>query len=58
MSDGLPDGMILLMTPDELPKTPTSDEELTRHFDLLFPQKERLGTSSMNTTPPILPTSR
>jgi predicted permease len=43
MDGGLPDGMFLLMTQDELPKTPLSDEELSRQFDRLFQQKERLG---------------
>ena len=45
MDNGLPDGMFLLMTQDELPKTPLSDEELSRQFDLLFQQKERLGNA-------------
>lgn len=45
MDGGLPDGMFLLMTPDEMPKTPRSDEELTRLFAVLFQQKERLGTA-------------
>jgi putative ABC transport system permease protein len=45
MDGGLPDGMFLLMTQDELPKTPESDEALTRQFDVLFQQKERLGTA-------------
>jgi len=43
MDGGLPDGTFLLMTQNELPKTPLSDEELSRQFDLLFQQKERLG---------------
>ena len=43
MTGGLPDGMFLLMTQDELPKTPLNDEALSRQFDLLFQQKERLG---------------
>ena len=43
MEGGLPDGMFLLMTQDELPKTPLSDEALSHQFDLLFQQKERLG---------------
>jgi len=43
MDNGLPDGMFLLMTQDELPKTPLSDEELSGRFDLLFQQKARLG---------------
>jgi putative ABC transport system permease protein len=45
MSGGLPDGMFLLMTQDELPKTPENDKALTRQFDVLFQQKERLGTA-------------
>jgi predicted permease len=43
MDGGFPNGMFLLMTQDELPRTPLSDEELSRQFDLLFQQKERLG---------------
>ena len=43
MTGGLPDGMFLLMTQDELPKTPLNDEALSRQFDLLFQQKQRLG---------------
>jgi len=45
MDGGLPDGLFLLMTQDELPKTPLNDEALTRMFDGLFQQKERLGTA-------------
>ncbi|MGH9495055.1 MAG: FtsX-like permease family protein, partial [Candidatus Sulfotelmatobacter sp.] len=45
MDGGLPDGMFELMTQDEMPKAPHSDEELTRQFDVLFQQKERLGTA-------------
>lgn len=43
MDGGLPNGMFMLMTPDELPKTPLSDEELMREFDRLSHQKERVG---------------
>src|SRR5579872_474826 len=43
MDGGLPNGGFLLMTQDELPKTPLSDEALSREFDRLFQQKERLG---------------
>jgi len=43
MDHGLPNGMFILMTPDELPKTPPTDEEMTRMFDTLFQQKERQG---------------
>lgn len=45
MDGGLPNGTFLLMSPNEAPQTPGSDEELTRHFDLLFQQKERQGTA-------------
>ena len=46
MDGGLPDGMFLLMTQDELPKVNPDDREaLGRAFDLLFHQKERLGTA-------------
>jgi predicted permease len=41
LDGGLPDGMFLRMTPEELPKSPRNDEELTREFDVLFQQKER-----------------
>ena len=39
---GLPNGQFLLMTQNELPKV-TNLEELSREFDVLFQQKERLG---------------
>ena len=45
MDQGLPDGMFLLMTPDEMPKHPLSEEELHRMFERLFQQKERLGVA-------------
>jgi putative ABC transport system permease protein len=45
MDQGLPDGMFLLMTPDEMPKHPLSEEELPRMFERLFQQKERLGVA-------------
>jgi len=45
MDGGLPNGLFLLMRQDELPKTPVSEEDLARKFDLLFQQKERLGTA-------------
>ena len=38
MTGGLPDGMFLLMTPEEAPKTMDG-------FEALFQQKERLGTA-------------
>ena len=43
MTGGAPDGQFLTMTQNELPKNPTSLEELSRDFDILFRQKERLG---------------
>ncbi len=45
MNGGLPDGLYMLMTQDEVPKNPADDEALTREFDVLFQQKERLGTA-------------
>ena len=43
LDGGLPNGLFIRMTPDELPKTPLSDQELSRLFDTLFQQRERLG---------------
>jgi putative ABC transport system permease protein len=40
---GLPDGMFLLMRPEEVPKTPDSLNALSRLLDNLFRQKERFG---------------
>ncbi len=46
MDGGLPDGMFLLMRPDEMPKMNSEDREaVSRAFGLLFQQKERLGTA-------------
>jgi len=46
MTGGLPDGMFMLMTQEEVPKVSLEDREaLGRAFDLLFHQKERLGTA-------------
>jgi predicted permease len=45
MNGGLPDGMFLLMTQNELPKTPDNLEELSRQFDILFKQKDRQGNA-------------
>ena len=45
MNGGLPDGMFLLMTPNELPKIPHSLDELSRDFDILFKQKDRQGNA-------------
>jgi putative ABC transport system permease protein len=44
LDGGLPDGMFLLMTQDELPKADNPDS-LSRAFESLFQQKERLGTA-------------
>ena len=43
MDGGLPNGGFLLMTQDQIPNVPQSDEALSREFDRLFQQKERLG---------------
>jgi predicted permease len=45
MDGGLPDGLFLLMTQNEVPKTTGNLESLARQFDLLFQQKERLGNA-------------
>jgi predicted permease len=46
MTGGLPDGMFLLMTQEEVPKVSLEDREaFGRTFDPLFQQKERLGTA-------------
>ena len=45
MDGGLPNGMFLLMTQEELPRTPASDEALSRQFDILFQQKDRIGVA-------------
>ena len=44
MDGGLPDGMFLLMTQDEIPKSGNLDS-ISRQFDLLFQQKERIGNA-------------
>jgi predicted permease len=43
LDGGLPNGMFLLMTQDEVPKTPGSLDSLIHEFDALFRQKERIG---------------
>lgn len=43
MDGGLPDGMFLLMTQDEVPKAAEDRESLSRQFGVLFQQKERQG---------------
>jgi putative ABC transport system permease protein len=45
MDGGLPDGMFLLMTQDEVPKTAGSLDSLSRQIDVLFAQKERIGNA-------------
>ena len=45
LDGGLPDGMFLRMTREELPQNPGNDEELTRQFAVLFQQKERRGNA-------------
>jgi predicted permease len=44
MDGGLPDGLFLLMTQNEVPNG-TNLDELGRQFDLLFQQKDRLGNA-------------
>jgi putative ABC transport system permease protein len=43
MSGWVSNGQFLPMTQNELPKTPTTLQELSHDFDRLFHQKERLG---------------
>ena len=45
MNGGLPNGQFLPMTQNELPKNPTTLQELSHDFDILFRRKERLGTA-------------
>jgi len=45
MDDGLPNGAFLLLTPSEVPKQTTNLEELSRQFNILFQQKDRLGNA-------------
>ncbi|MGC2186343.1 MAG: ABC transporter permease, partial [Terriglobales bacterium] len=40
LDGGLPNGMFLLMRPDEAPKTPSSLDAMSRLFDTLFRDKE------------------
>ena len=47
MDGGLPDGMFLRMTPDELPKTPRMTKNSDGSSSILFQQKERLGDSGL-----------
>src|SRR5260370_23931362 len=43
MTGGVSNGEFLPMTQNEVPKNPTNLQELSRDFDVLFRQKERLG---------------
>jgi putative ABC transport system permease protein len=43
LDGGLPDGMFLLMKPEDVPQTPDSLNALSRLLDNLFRQKERFG---------------
>jgi len=52
MNGGLPDGSFLLMTQDELPKTPKTLEELSHAFDVLFQRKDRLGSAVFGVVSP------
>lgn len=52
LDGGLPDGMFLRMTADELPKNFGKGEELSRQFDILFKQKERLGDADFGVATP------
>ena len=45
MDGGLPDGMFLLMTQDQLPKMPDNLDALSHTFDVLFQDKERQGVA-------------
>ena len=45
MDGGFANGQFLLMSQNEVLKNPTTLESLAREFDILFRQKERLGTA-------------
>jgi predicted permease len=45
LDGGLPDGTFLLMRPDEVPKDVGNPDLLSREFDVLFRQKERIGNA-------------
>ncbi len=45
MTGGRPNGEFLPMTQNEVPPTPATLQELSHDFDILFRQKERLGTA-------------
>ena len=52
LDGGLPGGMFLRMTQDELPKFSTNLDELSRQFDVLFQQKERQGNADFGVVSP------
>src|SRR5438477_7858603 len=52
LDGGLPGGMFLRMTQDELPKFSTNLDELSRQFDVLFQQKERQGDADFGVVSP------
>lgn len=52
LDGGLPNGLFLRMTADELPKFSRNDEELSRQFDVLFQQKDRLGDADFGVGTP------
>lgn len=52
LDGGLPDGMFLKMTQDEVPKATANLEALGRQFDVLFRQKERLGNADFGVVSP------
>jgi putative ABC transport system permease protein len=47
LEGGLPNGLFVLMTQNELPKIPLNFEALSRFFDELFRHKERTGTADL-----------
>jgi len=52
LDGGLPGGMFLRLTSDELPKNPRNDEELSRAFEVLFRQKQRQGDADFGVVTP------
>jgi putative ABC transport system permease protein len=52
LDGGLPDGMFLLMRPDEAPKTPSSLEAMSRLFDTLFKDKENQREADFSAATP------
>ena len=52
LDGGLPDGMFLLMRPDEAPKTPSSLDAMSRLFDTLFRDKENQREADFSAATP------